>query len=125
MDANADALDASIELSRKLICAWDRSKAFNRPPRLQRDVDAHAEELISFLLDNYSGAIRSMDLNQVFGEQVDDRLSKDYLQNIPRALVPVTIMREIMKKHRVLFTPSNVPKWREFSMRYGRYIMTV
>jgi hypothetical protein len=115
--------DYAIDKAREVVDAWAVCVASGRTIGSKAVVDIKTEELIAILLENFQGTIEADRLAQVFNSGVS-YLEYEELLNVPDPMVPVAVMREVLHKNKVTFNPKNVANWREFVMRFGRYIMS-
>lgn len=115
--------DQAIEKAQEVVDAWGACIASGRSLTSKAVVDLKTEELIDVLLECFdSGEIDQGKLVALFDES-GSLLEMERLGQIPEAMVPVAIMREVLHRHRVMFNPKNVANWKAFVMRFGRYIM--
>lgn len=105
------------EIAQEAIDAW-RRHLFLGTTMSAMQATAKVEQLLHYLVSTFpSGATRGV-AQKIIGEP-GDKLAEPYLDALPRAAVPVAIMREVLTTHEVRFETRGAPSWQVFLERYG------
>jgi hypothetical protein len=118
--AREDNRERALAHARDLIQAWEAAKADKSPFNVAK-VESRAEALFAFLLDTFHGEITAEQSRElVSGNR--DYLARDVLDALPDPFVPLAIIRTVIFRHRVMFSPQRTVGWKVFNERYGRLI---
>ena len=112
--------DLAIAAAQVLIDSWADSRAAGGTVGSRAVVDLRAEELIEILLSRFRGAVHKPSLVASLNSGADP-LDPHVLAAVPDAHVPVLVMRTILHRHKVMFSPKNVTNWPAFVAGPGQH----
>ncbi|KQO43053.1 hypothetical protein [Methylobacterium sp. Leaf85] len=118
---NVDIRSVAIECAEDVLRAWRSCLVDDKSTSTRAVVDLKLEKLIELLMDNFHGELDADQVNRVFDAKTS-ALRHHELAEVPEAIVPVAVMREVLHTHKVMFDPRNVANWGSFAGRFGRVI---
>lgn len=126
--ANVSSREQAVVKARDVITAWKACVSSHKTPGSRAVVDIKTEDLIEVLLeDSFNGEVSEEEVQQVFSANgrhcTEDAIPVSVLRDVPEALIPVVIMREVLHVHRVMFNPKNVANWKQFTQKFGKYML--
>lgn len=126
---NVSSREQAVVKARDVITAWKACVSSHKTPGSRAVVDIKTEDLIEVLLEkSFDGDVSEQEVQQVFSSNGhrstdEDAIPVAALRDVPEALIPVVIMREVLHVHRVMFNPKNVSNWRQFTQKFGKYML--
>jgi hypothetical protein len=115
-----ESRERALSHARELVNAWERYRS-EKTPLNMADVEQRAEALFAFLLAAFEGEVTQEQVRELVSMN-RDYLSRNVLDDVPDAFVPLAIVRTVIVKHRVMFSPHKTQHWKHFNTRYGRFI---
>lgn len=119
---NVDIRSVAIECAETVIAAWHACLMADKSIGKRAVVDIHVEELIEVLMENFHGDVDPDQVHRIFDAGFS-ALRHHELAEVPEAMVPVAVMREVLHTNKVMFNPRNVTNFDSFVRRFGRYIV--
>lgn len=110
---------------RVLIALWRDYVDSGRSSQKLDPVDEAAEALLALLLEApQAQEPEQADVDALFAASrgIDPARPFASLAEVPDDLLPIAVMREILKVHHVRFDPKGVARWSDFVARYGRLL---
>lgn len=113
--------DAVVELASNL-----------RPPgakfnTITPEITGAMDDLLRYLLDNFDGEPDIESANRILTQRRSDMLAlrEDDLEGFGEAMVPLAILRELVRLHHVAFDTVSCPSYSRFVNRYASAILDV
>lgn len=94
--------------------AWKASGDVEARNRFNQEMNLFLGFLLDSFPENPSG--------EEFAKGFEAVNNDEPIERIPEAALPVYAMREIIKKHNIIFDVSIVTNWAEYTRRYGPYL---
>jgi hypothetical protein len=117
------AIPTTLEKARRLIAVNNIFVAAQRggiaTDQHRLELDATADNFIGHLIGSYEGSCSADEVRSIMAGDVSlDFLHEDTLSRMAGGVVPVALMRELCKRHKIVFDPKNSKNFSIFCDRY-------
>jgi hypothetical protein len=95
----------------------------DRAPELYDRLATKLDALLGFLVSQFKVVPSVEEVRKVLSDTTINALNEDNLVDLPDGLVPVSIMRELMKHHRLAVDIRKLSNWALFRSRYEAQVL--
>ena len=93
----------------------------HRKQVLAKRVTEALDGLLSFLMTRFDGEVSKSEVGAMFEKH--EPITESRLAALPRAMVPLVVVRELISVHEVEFNRRDLQNWNLFSSRYMRAVI--
>jgi hypothetical protein len=101
---------------------------YYRDERYMETMSPKVDNILTFSMANFTGDYHSAEAFEECRKLFNDRdyadtMTEEGLKKIFEVVVPVAVMRNLLAKHKVTFSPSGMKSWNDFATRYQAMIL--
>lgn len=121
---SSDKISVAVLKTRQLANVYENYCLDKRPDVLAH-LQTQCDKLLGFLLTQFSSSPNTDDVHAMMRQAgTVNILDVDEVRVLPEAIVPIAIVRELIRTHQIPMNPPTLPNWTPFMDRYRAQVMS-
>lgn len=118
----ADRFSMAV-IQAKAVVALNTKYQSERKPEIRARLSSKLDELLAFLNDQFHASAPDSDLRRLLGDTTMDAFNTDHLSVLHEGLIPISIVRQLIRKHRIAVDVRTLGNWSTFQSRYESQVL--